>query len=656
MVRYQSSFTSFKGIDYIIQIVDMLHTGSVSTFICSGKGFSLSYQSSDSEKLFSPLLTSECTIFAKSQNAAFDAFLNDIYEASENRFFVKILKNGNLFWCGNLLVDVSGMKDQGYPQDVTLKAVDGLSLLKGFDFTSTDFNTPNIGTITAKHLFYNILERLRTFQTANLWSSTDPFFAHNFNWKDINHTTGVDYLDNTRIQHKSFHEWSGENNNIFNPYNCYEVLTHLCTNLGGRLALINGIWEFRQLNEYTATSSNLWTYQTDKTLINSQTANSTVIEGVDVKRLATQGFEFLPALKSVKQCFTHNTTGNLLAGMTVELSNPMQSIGTVSAGNGGHLLFKGRLRISFTGNTSPPAFFVVRIRFVFKIGSYFLIRDANSRTESDDYTNITWNNAPSTSRRFEFVTEVMEGTTGSTRYDFEIQTPDIVQTGLLQLDLQKVSVLDTQTGNSLATNINIDAELSNTFLEYASNSDAQNERCFIVQNGANAQEFSEVSELDNSTFGDAVVPMTPRALEVYNGTSWVQSSGWTVGGTGTNVAFTELLVIEHMAAQRKNVMLRTGTFISLTSVFLVNQMISINHHLGTSTENRFFLAMRASLNASKDEWNGTWWNIKTDRTTLIAVSNDFITIDTLSNDTKFDPHPPERGNSIDISGLETSQQ
>lgn len=646
MVRYKSEFRSLRNILYRIEIVDTLHTGSVSTFVCGGDGFSLEYRASESENLFAPLLNSELSIFAKSQDSNFDRFLQDIYESAEDRFFVKVFKENVLFWCGSLLLDVSGMTDEYYPQTVTLRATDGLNRLKSVDFVSNNGGAPHIGTDTVKGLFYRCLSKVRTVETAAFWSNTDKYFQHNVNWKDVNHGTG-DVLENIRIPFKSFNEYDKDGN--FEPISYYDVLVYLCESFGCRLALIGGVWELRQINEYTETASMMYPFQFDGVALASSSANVESIEGTHIKRKAAQGFDWLPALQSVKQCFTHNTTGNLLNGFDIQLSNGLQTIGTVSAGNGGHLLFSGRLVVTYSGNSNPPAFFLVRIRMIFKIGNYFLIRDANSRIESDDYDSLSWNNSPTGAHRFEFVTEVLEGVTGQTEFNFSIRTPDIVSTGSLSIDLQKVSVLENGTGTNLSSNITVDAYLKNTRLEYADNDEASDTRCFMVQNGANSQSFSDTIKYDNSVFGDALVPMTPRAIEVYNGTDWVQSSGWRVGGAGTALAFTERLLTERLAAQTKNVLLRTGNFIDLASVYTVNQIVRINHHTGSTIENRWFVAIRATLNANADEWSGAWWNVKTDRTNIISTLDDKLVLGS-----RFVPSNTLSTLSVNISQWESS--
>lgn len=634
-IRYRSDFKSDNGTDWKVDILDIGHRyDTPNDFII--KSLQINYQPDKEDDLFAEILASDVSMVAMSENKSFDLFVNDLFESNEERFFMKIYKNNALYWVGQLLQDVSNMADAYYPQEVSLRATDGISYLKGLDFNSNGSGgLSDFGTTTFTDLLIGILSKIKTASVALLWLDGDNFIEHNVNWYDVAHQSNVSVLENTRINYKVFHSYDDDGNIVY--MKCYDVLKKICEAFGMRVMLENGVWMFRQLGEYNKNSSTSYIYKKDGS------ANGTVeaINQVNsAKRLATQHFSYLPGLKSVHQCYFHQSNGNLLQGVTVNLQSGSQSLGSVTGGTGTYLLLSLRINIDFSGNTSPHHFFLVAANILIKFGSNYLYRAANNVIQSNDYSSLAWS---SSVNYLEYVTEVLEDVDGNTSFDVNIQTPAL-PAGIndLEIDVLKYAVRNNQ-GTDVSGQISVDIEVLNgSRIEYYTSAEPSNKRCFSVGNNDG---FSEVVELEDSIFGDAVSNETPVKLEVYDSSEWLNSTSWKENNTGNAFEFTALMLNERLALQRKTVLRREGTFKGGLSI---NDVIVLNHHIGLSTtEIRYFVAMRAALNVAVDEWDGVWFNIRTDRTTTVVSSNDVKEIKGLYNDRSFEPWiPPKVSNDL----------
>lgn len=629
-IIYKSDFFSRDGVAWKVEIYDKDFSGSTKTF--TTQGLNINYQSPNEDDLFSPILPSDVTVNALAEDLNFDAFVNNVFEAAENRFFIKIYKSSNLFWVGQMLADVGGMADEYYPQAVSFRAVDGLSYLKSINFNdngSGGFTTDLSSYATFITLFFEVLNNLRTV-TEGFWSATDDFLEYNVNWEDTAHSTGADVWANSRITRRAFMNYDTEG--LAEYRTAYEVLELMLKHWNCRICLESGVWKISQIGEFDESTSTSYIYRKNATY---NTTGEAINRVTDAKRLSTQSFSFLPALRSISQNFNHQSARNYMEGVTIGLNYSEQSLGTVTGGAGKYFMLECTFRISHFpqggGSINP---FIIKVDLQIQVGSKYLHRAANDYTDSLSYNTMSWS---SSTNYLEYVTDVLlsSDSPGEVNFSIAIQTPDIpAGGGEVKVNVLNALVRENATGNNYSSLVGVDANLINHTLEHFTDNDPTNIEVFKIENGSNYQNFSEIHELDDAVFGDAVSDETPVKIQVYNGSSWVDSTDWSVDDL-QDYDFTELSLVERMAVQRKNVLRREGIFKGAISI---NDVIQLTHHVGQSlTETRYFVAMRAALNCALDEWSGTWWNIRTDRSNVITSTTDMQAI-TLKDKYTFEPY------------------
>ncbi|MGB0443338.1 MAG: hypothetical protein ACPGFK_00670 [Flavobacteriaceae bacterium] len=615
-VRYKSEFKSVDGTQWKIEIIDTTYSGAVSDFRGS---FVLNYQSSEEDNLHAPLLSSDVLINAVSEDGAFDMLINDMFEAGEDRFFVKIYKGVALYWCGVLIADVSGMADAYYPQAVSLRAVDGLSFLKSVEFNSDDNNSlEDIGRDTLVNVVYVILDKLRTV-VAGLWGASEAFFSENVNWYDVNHSaTNVSVLANSRVYYEAFTDY--DDRGRIDYRSCYEVLGELMTTFGCRLALVDGVWCMRQVSAWSGASSVVYRFDKSKVALSNGEAVNRVTNAV---RLATQQFSFLPALRSVSQVFRHNGTFNRLVGVSLTDTSGNQVLGVdVPRYNRGRFLFRGVIRTEWSNNIGGSTVFDVEISVRLKVGSHYLERSVSGHADNDDYSGLSW---VSSSDTVDYITEQQNipGTpVASGYYDiaFEYETPVFESVGGVEVELIKNGVRDS-SGVPFTPVFDVTCEMVSPILLFLNDDDDDNTTHYRIVND-NSNSLSKELVIDEEmSVGSLVSLDSISTMEVYNGSAWVNATDWKVGGSGTGLGLASRKITEIMAVRRKNVLRREGVFKGDLSLL---DVIQLQHSVGGGTETRYFVAMRASLTAALDEWSGVWWNVRTDRSGLSApVLEDF---------------------------------
>jgi hypothetical protein len=103
-LRYICEAPSNSGVNYTVEIWDSDYSDPEIEFEIGPDLFSLRYAGENGGPL-RRLVSTECSFVMFLQNADHAALVTDLAGAIENRFLVRVLRNGDLFWCGALIPD-----------------------------------------------------------------------------------------------------------------------------------------------------------------------------------------------------------------------------------------------------------------------------------------------------------------------------------------------------------------------------------------------------------------------------------------------------------------------------------------------------------------------------------------------------------------------
>lgn len=560
-VRYRQQLLNISNVYFQIEILDTDYVGSVLDFHL--KDFEIDWKGQQSER-DNFILGSECVVIAQSTNS-FDLnpLMDDLRESEEGRFQIAIYKKETLggtyelHWLGLVLNDLSGGEDSAPIQQFEIVATDGLGILKGIDY-KVDDTTP-YGDLTAVQHLMNCLKKI---PYNSFFGNSDLFLytmVHVYESAMANSTDSV--LSRIQVPGGTF--YYKDKNGIYDFKNCYEVLELLTVLFKSRLYLQNGFWRFYELYSLENVSNGVYkVFQYDETEGTGGTIplRATITGGFDGgNRLAGQRFEWLAALKEVKQTYLHFSSDNLMRGDSVSVSGPAVTVVNSLKQTGTEtLLLSCNLNTNIVENplVGSNRNVYVKFRMMFYNNPYYYVRTVINANQNNDYSLGTWQTVPG---YVEFIVVQYVNYSGNNILPISFETPPIPSNTSLRMDLEIVSIEDLQQ-NDISAAYNITAHLDNAYLEYI-DGEAENERIYKSVNNTSGF-YSSIVEFPAALCGDRINEMTPNNLKVWNGTAWVESTGtWKRNGLNGTTTLLQLTLNEFLGGQRKFVKKRQGQFV-----------------------------------------------------------------------------------------------
>ncbi len=322
--KFELSFSSDSSVYYRLEIYDNEATNN--TYYSpdlSSRGFDLTYQTEDEDR-FTGLIPSELVFDMLITSNAQQSLINDIKASVYGRWQIGVYRSDddstyNLFWCGNLLNDISPEQDVAYPREFSLTAVCGLSNLQDIKFNEgVGYDEPS--SFTCLQYFRNAFTL--QINTDTFFSGSKPFgkFMRTFvDWTTdtMTHQADRDPLVYSRFNFMAFVELG--NDGIKEYATTFELLDSICKTFGMRVFFSNGSWVFVQVNYYDNwTSGNTHffrTYNVGNAATGapdtSGSTSSVVQEGTNYKRLGGADFDYLAVLKEVRANYDRLQTFNL---------------------------------------------------------------------------------------------------------------------------------------------------------------------------------------------------------------------------------------------------------------------------------------------------------------------------------------------------------
>lgn len=283
-VQRYSEFQDDNGTHYQIEILSETYNISPDEFKVGADGFTLTYSGSGKD-IDDPIKSSECQFTFYSESSTDDSFFFDIMNAEVGKYLVKICRNLNgsigvvpfvpesYIWKGILVLQETALADDHYPQAFNMRAIDGLSLLKGFKIneltnikdaannaTDSNFAVGVNGAMSGS--WYNhqsiVFAILRLLPTANSSFFYDnypgvEFVITYFNWwSDRTFYEEDDAFYNpmlfTFARSDCYYSVGNEPGNSSIRYmTAYDVLKSILEFYNARISMSDGTWQIQQL-------------------------------------------------------------------------------------------------------------------------------------------------------------------------------------------------------------------------------------------------------------------------------------------------------------------------------------------------------------------------------------------------------------------------
>jgi len=321
--KFELSFSSDSSVYYRLEIYDNEATNNTYyTPNLSSKGFDLTYQTDDEDR-FTGLIPSELVFDMLITSNAQQALINEIKISVYGRWQIGVYRSNDdvsydLFWCGNLLNDISPEQDVAYPREFSLTAVCGLSNLQDIKFnTNIGYDTSSSYTCL-QYFRYSFINQINT-DTFFTGVSPGRFIRTYVDWTTdtMTHQADRDPLVYSRFNFMAFVELG--NNGVKEYATAFDFLNSICNTFGMRCFFSNGSWQLVQVNYYdnwTVGNNHFYRYYNVANAATgspdaSGSTSAVVQEGTSYKRLGGADFDYLAVLKEVRANYDRLQTFNL---------------------------------------------------------------------------------------------------------------------------------------------------------------------------------------------------------------------------------------------------------------------------------------------------------------------------------------------------------
>jgi len=351
-----SEFRSSHGHFYLIEIWDEDYTGTTpDQFNVTGDGFQLNY-SGQTDDIYSPIIGSSVSFGMYVENSATNAFLSNIKQYQQDRYFVKIWKgefdgedantwynttkvsdNGlvmsfspdeeqvvylDFYWGGYIVQDIIEVEDVSQPYVLNIQATDGISKLADSIVTTSSFQK-------FTNQFINALDSAGVL---GIYESEHSVLAVVSNWWAVEMTYNANNnpLDETWADFRAFD--TIDEDGVVTGKTWIEVLEQMCYLFGLRFYYSNGQYRLEQLFTRDSVSMIEHQYKKDKTKIDyaSVSYNKTIDQTSNKARLSGNIYNFLPAVNNVS-VIVNKEPKAIVGVVSDEVAQPTTNIGFIAS-------------------------------------------------------------------------------------------------------------------------------------------------------------------------------------------------------------------------------------------------------------------------------------------------------------------------------------
>lgn len=423
-------------VTYTATIYDADWSGANTFVECQDGGINISYDAKGTDDRYGIVLGSTASVemLVRVTDTTLSTFLDDLRTSSEGRFSLEITSDGDypVVWRGVVVADHSSEKDTAALFEATIKAVDGIALLK---------NTPylNAGAIyTGKEtLIGHMINVLTRVHHSSFWGASDPIVETSMDWWPTSVSTGGanDSFKKVSVGHEVFYDYHTTGGVEKDVLSCYDVISHIVSAFGCRIYQFGGLFRVEQI-QYRANASYIYRrYLTDGTLSSYGTHSGTSVidQTENGAKLTAVEFDYLPQMRKAAVTYLAKNQRNLFAlSFLSSNSAPVHFDQEISSSGSETFRLKGNIHFTLNNISNPATFIVLaELRMLFKIGDNWLERTASYSNFSAYYGNVTWQSSTVIGVRIatDAITLPAIGSSQTRIIPFDIITPELPDDG-----------------------------------------------------------------------------------------------------------------------------------------------------------------------------------------------------------------------------------
>lgn len=409
-VRFTNEHTSWAAsspITWKIEIHDSSFAGDSTDFEIEAESCVINYRADGENIHTAPIIGSSLAFNLMVQDTTHEQLITDLAGALEGRFTVVLYKNDVVYWAGVINSPDISIDDAYYSFPFRISAVDGLALLRSFEYrqdgtdtTKWDLRYTGIDSLT--DIILRCIKKIP--HVATHFSSSTKFLVTAVNWYADEMTASpvastYDPFYYTELDNRAFVTAESSGNAKF--LSCYDVLWNILTAFNARIYLTDGYYLIEQIEHRANTIgsddnySRYYAYDGTGPTANTLTADQDVGQAYDIKKLSAGTYSFEQALKSVRARQNVNSLQNLLGGYYFD-SGTVEEVtveDVFGEGSSGYVRFTGTIEWAFKNidvGTGDPR---IRARFRIKLqldGLYATRTVTYDGFGNPTYSALTW--------------------------------------------------------------------------------------------------------------------------------------------------------------------------------------------------------------------------------------------------------------------------
>lgn len=538
--------TAVENPCYTVEIHDMLYTGEA---IQVNGGFKLKYSGGEQGDLLSPILTStaEISIYISENDTEFESFLTSVVTFTEHQVVVKIFRDSEQIWKGQLLTDLIEIPDDFYTYEVQLTAVCGLARLKNITYENFGGEVYEGRATILQHVI-NCLAKIYYQST---WVHDLPILKVAFlTWEEQRLSKTESGLENIDLAYECFQEY--DEFGVISSKDALDVLSEICRTFHYKIFMYGDCFMMQHVNDLNA--SFVYTYAADYQLLATEHKDYRLY--FENER-ADGRFRYYPPQKSSSLIYNYKqglSGSNLLppgytAGNYIEIFN-------VLGGNNEVLKLKFNIKVvlnNFSSQSPGGVDLLTHMKFKLKlkVGNFYL-----SGITSPEGNSLAWTNTESF---FYYVPEVYF-VSGSTTIIFNVSTnlPPAPEPGngnfgiwFDTLCYSDGAPYTTYSGSATVSIYNISLV---HLLESGTEISGKIKYSAVNKIDGSAITSGVVEELPDTVIGDGPRAYSAGRLRVYNTFNevWTVSANWRESSGGAAwVSINKLRLQEAMAMKKR---------------------------------------------------------------------------------------------------------
>lgn len=624
-VRYTCDYVSENGSTFKLEIFDSEYTGATELLDITSEGAVISYEASNRDD---SVLASKLQINCVVNDDDFETFINDIATSGEDRFAVKLQRNGFIFWLGYLLPDLVSYNDESYPYLITLEATDALGILKDIPFSDSSGNNYT-GNDSLMDILIKILynkTNISNFYDGDGYAITKSLI----NWYELHHIRTANYcpLRYTQVDQSVF---LTDDDNTVLPMNCLDVIRNICDTFNARIYQSSGVFQVEQMTEVTDGTIYYRQFNRAATLLSSA-LNDRAATMTSLKRLSGGVYSFLPPLKNVKTAYNYRSPIGYIDLPEQLKYETFVQVGTLGS-NVLKIHFYGSITqtFSYTQYYEFQTYWRVVVKIVPAVGNPWYL------TNNGLWGGVLeWNQ----SAIEKYVTVLGYPVIYPTGYigitfnygdAFDLLTPDIGNniTGDVYVKIFKwkwTTLLGVQIYN-LPGGSEWDYYFNTNSFIALTGEDSINEGTLTYDaNNSNVIRASEEHQLPDVLLGDGPADTYAGALFSYNDTTAFYATTWyyddeEISGSVINQLRCSEFIIPQLAPVKRF----SGTFKSITK----NYHLLPVHYVTINSVN--YVMQNCTIKTATDETEGEWIAMGTSRDGKASLTESTATRSALNN-------------------------